>query len=131
VTVWTAAVVAVLYGAGVYMILQRTLTRVVLGLALLSHGANLLLLIVGGQAGIAPIVGRFTGDDTIADPVPQALVLTAIVISFAMTAFLLALAYRSWQLTRDDTVEDDVEDRRLAARARSHGRTGDHGGGSR
>jgi multicomponent Na+:H+ antiporter subunit C len=114
VSVFTAALVAVLYGAGVYMILQRTLTKVVLGLALLSHGANLLLLIVGGSAGLAPLIGRFTGDDTIADPIPQALVLTAIVISFGMTVFLLALAYRSWQLTRDDTVEDDVEDRRVA-----------------
>jgi len=113
-TVFTAALVAVLFGAGVYMILQRTLTRVVLGLALLSHGANLLLLIVGGSAGVAPLIGRFTGDDTVADPIPQALVLTAIVISFGMTAFLLALAFRSWQLTHDDTVEDDPEDKRIA-----------------
>jgi multicomponent Na+:H+ antiporter subunit C len=121
-TVFTAALVAVLYGTGVYMILQRTLTKVVLGLALLSHGANLLLMIVGGSAGLAPLIGKFTGDDTIADPIPQALVLTAIVISFGMTVFLLALAYRSWQLTRDDTVEDDIEDRRIAAMAhqRSH-----------
>lgn len=117
-TMFTAAVVAVLYGTGVYMILQRTLTKVVLGLALLSHGANLLLMIVGGSSGLAPLIGRFTGQDVIADPIPQALALTAIVISFAMTAFLLALAYRSWQLTHDDTVEDDIEDRRIAARAR-------------
>jgi multicomponent Na+:H+ antiporter subunit C len=118
-SVFTAALVAVLYGTGVYMILQRTLTKVVLGLALLSHGANLLLMIVGGSAGLAPLIGRFTGDDTIADPIPQALALTAIVISFGMTAFLLALAYRSWQLTRDDVVEDDPEDRRIARLARS------------
>lgn len=116
-TIWTAAVVAALYGAGVYMILQRTLTKVVLGLGLLSHGANLLLMIVGGASGLAPIIGRFTGQDVIADPIPQALALTAIVISFAMTAFLLALAYRSWQLTRNDDVEDDIEDRRLAEQA--------------
>ena len=116
------SVLALLLSVGIGVgVTWRTLTKVVLGLALLSHGANLLLLIVGGEAGIAPIIGRFTGDDTIADPVPQALVLTAIVISFAMTAFLLALAYRSWQLTRDDTVEDDVEDRRLAARSRGTG----------
>jgi len=118
-SVFTAALVAVLYGTGVYMILQRTLTKVVLGLALLSHGANLLLMIVGGSAGLAPLIGRFTGDDTIADPIPQALALTAIVISFGMTAFLLALSYRSWQLTRDDVVEDDPEDRRIARLARS------------
>ena len=127
-TVWTAAVVAVLYGAGVYMILQRTLTKVVLGLGLLSHGANLLLMIVGGTSGLAPIIGRFTGDDVIADPIPQALALTAIVISFAMTAFLLALAYRSWQLNRNDDVEDDLEDRRLADRAL--GRTEASGSGA-
>ena len=114
-TIFAAALVAVLYGTGVYMILQRTLTKVVLGLALLSHGANLLLLIVGGAAGLAPLIGSFTADDTISDPIPPALVLTAIVISFGMTVFLLALAYRSWQLSHDDTVEDDIEDRRLAA----------------
>ena len=49
-----------------------------------------------------------------ADPLPQALALTAIVISFGITAFLLALAYRSWVLRSDDEVEDDVEDRRIA-----------------
>jgi multicomponent Na+:H+ antiporter subunit C len=48
---------------------------------------------------------------------PQALALTAIVISFGVGALLLALAYRSWQLTGDDLVEDDVEDRRIAAEA--------------
>lgn len=123
-TIFTAALVAVLYGTGVYMILQRTLTRVVLGLALLSHGANLLLLIVGGGAGLAPLIGSFTGNDTISDPIPPALVLTAIVISFGMTVFLLALAYRSWQLTRNDAVEDDVEDRRIAGLTRRRSRAG-------
>ena len=113
-----AALVAMLYGIGVYMILQRTLTKVILGLALLSHGANLLLLIVGGKAGLAPLIGSFTGGDTISDPIPRRSALTAIVISFGMTVFLLALAYRSWQLTHDDTVEDDAEDRRIAGRAR-------------
>lgn len=120
-TVWTAAVVAVLYGTGVFMILQRTLTKVVLGLALLSHGANLLLMIVGGRSGLAPLIGRFAGEDVVADPIPQALALTAIVISFGMTAFLLALAFRSWQLTRDDVVEDDIEDRRIASQLRRRG----------
>jgi multicomponent Na+:H+ antiporter subunit C len=125
-TIFTAGLVAVLYGTGVYMILQRTLTKVVLGLALLSHGANLLLLIVGGRAGLAPLIGSFTGDDTISDPIPPALVLTAIVISFGMTVFLLALAYRSWQLTRDDTVEDDAEDRRIAQLGRHRDRAATH-----
>jgi multicomponent Na+:H+ antiporter subunit C len=113
-TVLNAALVAVLFGTGVYLLLQRILTRVILGLALLSHGANLMLLASGGEAGLAPIVGRFTGDESVADPLPQALVLTAIVITFGVTVFLLALAYRSYQLTHDDEVEDDIEDRRIA-----------------
>ncbi|MBU3701274.1 MAG: Na(+)/H(+) antiporter subunit C [Acidimicrobiia bacterium] len=117
-TVMIAAIVAVLFGTGVYMILQRTLTRIVLGMALLSHGANLLLLAVGGASGTAPFIGAFGVDDRVTDPVPQALALTAIVISFAMTAFLLALAFRSWRLTRNDEVEDDLEDRRIARLAR-------------
>ena len=65
---------------------------------------------------MAPIVGS-TGGERFADPMPPALALTAIVISFAVTAFLLALAYRSWQLTGNDLVEDDVEDRRIAVMA--------------
>lgn len=113
-TILTALIVAILYGTGVYLLLQRTLTRIILGLALLSHGANLLLMIVGGRSGVAPFVSLITGDETVADPLPQALALTAIVISFGITVFLLALAYRSWQLTHDDEVEDDLEDRRIA-----------------
>ena len=102
-----ALTVAVLYAAGTYLLFQRNLSRIVIGLALLTHGANLLLLLAGGRAGRPPIVGAEGGPA--ADPVPQALALTAIV-----TAFLLALAYRSWLLTRSDEVEDDVEDVRIA-----------------
>ena len=57
------------------------------------------------------------GEGAFADPLPQALALTAIVITFGVTAFLLALGFRSWQLTSDDRVEDDVEDRLVARRA--------------
>jgi len=114
VTVVSALIVSALVAVGVFLLLQRTLTRIILGLGLLGHAANLLLLIVGGHAGYAPIVGEYPEGETVADPVPQALALTAIVISFGITAFLLALAYRSWQLTHDDEVEDDVEDRRIA-----------------
>ena len=105
--------VAVLYGTGAYLLLQRNLSRIVIGLGLLGHGANLLLLIAGGRAGDAPLVDGTGGP--FADPLPQALALTAIVITFGVSAFLLALAYRSWSLTRSDEVEDDVEDRRIAA----------------
>ncbi len=115
-----ALAVGVLYAAGTYLILQRALTRIVLGLALLGHGANLLLLLGGGRAGGAPIV--IDGAEVaVADPLPQALALTAVVITFGVMAFLLALAYRSWLLRHDDEVEDDVEDRRIA-RLRQVGR---------
>ena len=114
--VTVALLIGVLYAAGTYLLLQRTLTRIVLGLSLLGHGANLLLLTAGGAAGGVPFVGRSSGaaGDGTADPLPQAMVLTAIVITFGVTAFLLALAFRSWLLTGEDLVQDDVEDRRVA-----------------
>lgn len=115
-----AASTALLFSLGTYLLLQRRLSRLVIGLGLLGHGANLLLLLAGGERGVAPIVGS-TGSERVADPMPPALALTAIVISFAVTAFLLALAYRSWQLTGNDLVEDDLEDRRIAAMAASAG----------
>ncbi|HSJ82716.1 MAG TPA: Na(+)/H(+) antiporter subunit C [Acidimicrobiia bacterium] len=110
----TAVVIGLLYGLGTYLVMQRALTRIVIGLALLAHGANLLLLAAGGRAGEAPIVEEGTATTAYADPLPQALALTAIVITFGVTAFLLALAYRSWILGSSDEVEDDVEDRRIA-----------------
>ena len=107
--------VAILYGTGAYLLLQRNLSRIVIGLALLGHGANLMLLMAGGRAGEAPLVPGDGGP--YADPLPQALALTAIVITFGVSAYLLAMAYRSWTLTRSDEVEDDVEDRRIATLA--------------
>jgi multicomponent Na+:H+ antiporter subunit C len=107
-----AATAAVLFGIGTYLILQRKLSRIIIGVGLFSHGANV-LLITSGRPGLAPLIG--VGDvEELADPLPQALALTAIVISFGVTALLLALAYRSWQLTNDDEVVDDVEDRAIA-----------------
>jgi multicomponent Na+:H+ antiporter subunit C len=112
-----ALLIGVLYAVGTYLLLQRTLTRIVIGLGLMSHGANLLLLAAGGPSGAVPFVGRTDGaaGAGTADPLPQAMVLTAIVITFGVTAFLLALAFRSWLLTGEDAVQDDVEDRRIAA----------------
>jgi multicomponent Na+:H+ antiporter subunit C len=104
-------------GCGVYLILERSLTRVLVGLVMLGNGVNVLFLISSGPAGRAPIVGD-VDPATMSDPLPQALVLTAIVISLGTSAFVLAMAYRSWQLTGHDDVQDDVEDaaiRRLAA----------------
>lgn len=110
-----ALTVAGLYAAGAYLLLHRNLSRIVIGLAVLGHGANLLLLMAGGRAGRPPLVGVGTGP--VADPLPQALALTAIVITFGVSALLLALAYRSWLQTSSDEVEDDVEDRRIAQMA--------------
>lgn len=112
-TIVLVLVVGVLFGTGSYLLLQRSLSRIVIGLAMLGHGANLLLLLAGGAAGRAPILdGEQVG--RVSDPLPQALALTAIVISFAASAFLLTLSYRSWALTNTDEVEDDVEDRRIS-----------------
>nr|MDT0657071.1 Na(+)/H(+) antiporter subunit C [Micromonospora sp. DSM 115978] len=108
-------VVGVLFAAGVTLLLERSLTRVLLGVLLLGNGVNLLILI-GGRAGGAPLVG-VTPDGRMSDPLPQAMVLTAIVITLGLTGFLLAMAYRSWQLIGHDEVQDDLEDRRIVARA--------------
>lgn len=106
-------IMAVLFACGVYAMLERSLTRVLIGFLLLGNAANLLLLIVLGEPGIAP----FYGDEgRVSDPLPMALTLTAIVITFAVSAFLLALIYRSWQLGQADTVEDDAEDVALRER---------------
>jgi multicomponent Na+:H+ antiporter subunit C len=91
---------------------------VVIGIGLLGHGVNVLLILSGGDGGEPAFVG---GDpDRFADPLPQAFILTAIVITFGVIAFLLALAYRSWLLSEDDEVEDDIEDRRIAREAHVH-----------
>jgi multicomponent Na+:H+ antiporter subunit C len=103
-TLALAVTVAALYTVGTYLVLQRTLTRIILGVAVLGHGANLLLLLSGGRAGAPPLVtGQSASPPGVADPLPQ--------------AFLLALAYRSWTLSRADLVENDVEDRRIAGLA--------------
>ncbi|MGC5051609.1 Na(+)/H(+) antiporter subunit C [Micromonospora sp. DT48] len=104
-------VIGVLVAAGVTLLLERSLTRVLMGVILLGNGANLLLL-TGGRAGAPPIVGS-SSQEEMSDPLPQAMILTAIVITLGMTAFLLALAYRSWHLNGHDEVQDDVEDRRI------------------
>ncbi len=114
-TLLLAVTIGVLYGVGTWLLLQRSLSRIVIGLAALGHGANLLLLSAGGRAGGVPMAGADPA--TTADPLPQALALTAIVITFGVSGFLLALAYRSWRQREDDAVEDDIEDRRIAVAA--------------
>jgi multicomponent Na+:H+ antiporter subunit C len=96
-----AVVIGVLFAAGTYLILTRSLLRVVLGTGLLSHASFLLILTMGGlKRGAPPIL---SGQAAYTDPLPHALILTAIVIGFGVTAFVLVLAYRAYQeLGTDD-----------------------------
>jgi multicomponent Na+:H+ antiporter subunit C len=103
---------AMLFAIGTYLVLQRKLSRIIIGLGLLSHGANTLLM-TSGHGGIEPLIGA--GDTAeMADPLPHALALTTIVITFGVSALLLAMAFRSWILTSDDEVENDVADTQVA-----------------
>lgn len=121
---------AALFGVGTYLVLQRQLSRIVIGIGLLGHGTNVLFVISARGRGEPPFVGSSEGGE-MTDPLPEALALTAIVITFGVTAFLLALAYRSWIVTRHDEVDDDVEDRLIASRGRHPTPAdGDEAGGS-
>jgi multicomponent Na+:H+ antiporter subunit C len=110
------AVIASFLGCGIYLILDRTLLRVVLGLGLLSNGMHLFLLGSGGRGvPVAPILESHADSHghaaaqtlaTIADPLPQALILTSIVISFAVTALLLVLSYRTYEAYGSDDLAD-------------------------
>lgn len=104
-----------LVATGVNLLLQRSLSRIFIGLGLITHGVNVLILASGGAAGRPPLLGQ-EDPASMADPLPQAMMLTSIVLSLGTTAFGLALAYRSWRLSGHDEVVDDVEDRLVAQR---------------
>lgn len=93
-----------LFMAAIYLILSRSLLRIIIGTGLLSHGTHLLLLTMGGLKGKASPV-LTDGVTDYADPLPQALILTAIVISFGVTAFSLVLAYRTYKELGTDNME--------------------------
>nr|WP_300146600.1 Na(+)/H(+) antiporter subunit C [Propionicimonas sp.] len=115
----TLAVVAgIVIACGVYLITERSLSRILVGVVLASNGVNILFLIASGAAGGAPIIG-LTPAASMSDPLPQAMVLTAIVITLAVAAFGMTMAYRSFQINGDDEVADDIEDARLAERAKA------------
>jgi multicomponent Na+:H+ antiporter subunit C len=104
-----SAVTGILYAAGLYMILRRTTVKALIGLALLGHAANLLLFGSGGiTRGRPPLVpeGATAPAGAVADPLPQALVLTAIVISFGVLAFATALVLRVYQTAGTDDVDE-------------------------
>ena len=102
-----AALSGVFLAAAIYLLLSRALIRMLLGLVLLGNAVNLLILVAGRLGRIVPPIAL--GDAAAplagaANPLPQALILTAIVIGFAMFSFLLVLAYRAYQsLEADDT----------------------------
>ncbi|MQF69078.1 Na+/H+ antiporter subunit C [SAR202 cluster bacterium AD-804-J14_MRT_500m] len=99
--------IGVMAGAGLYLLLQRSVIKVVLGLLLLSHGANLLVFTVGSlQKNSVPIIDSSIRDRQFADPLVQALILTAIVIGFGVTAFLLALAIQTHRAIGSDDLDD-------------------------
>jgi multicomponent Na+:H+ antiporter subunit C len=105
--------IAALYSTGIYLLLERSLTRVVLGILMMANATNLLLISAAGIPGGPPIVGT-TPNDQMTDPLVQALILTAIVITLGLTAFMLALIWRNWVLEQREDIVDDVDDLRVA-----------------
>lgn len=97
-----------LYGAGVYMMMRRSIVKLIIGLALLSHGSNLLILLMGlltrGRPAIIP-PDRTQLAPALADPVPQALILTAIVIGFGVLAFTVVLIRATYQTLQTDDLD--------------------------
>jgi len=103
-----AIVIGVLYATGLYLMMRRNIAKFIIGLALLSHGANLLIFTAGGLSrGRPPVIpeGLNAPAGLIADPLPQALILTAIVISFALLAFALVLFLRTYEEVKTDDME--------------------------
>ena len=105
-TVVLAILVGALYAAGLFMMMRRSIVKLLIGLALLSHAANLLVFTSGGLTRArAPVIHEGAEAAAMADPLPQALVLTAIVISFAVLAFTLVLIQRAYQTVGADDIE--------------------------
>jgi multicomponent Na+:H+ antiporter subunit C len=104
-----AVVIGVLYGVALFLLLRRSLAKVILGLAILTNATNLLIFTVAGLVRarppiVAPDAEQLT--PPFADPVPQAFILTAIVIGFGVLAFALVLAYRAFQVVGSDDLDD-------------------------
>ncbi len=100
-----AVVVGGLYTVAIYLMLRRNIVKLIFGLMILGYASNLLIFTVGGLVRAkAPLVseGAMAPPPDVADPVPQALVLTAIVIGFALTAFAAVLVKRVVQVTGTD-----------------------------
>ncbi|MBN2325536.1 MAG: NADH-quinone oxidoreductase subunit K [Candidatus Omnitrophica bacterium] len=107
-----ASFIGLLYIAGFYLLLRRSLVRAAIGALLLGHAANLLIFVSGGLSAGAPIIRE--GEDSLIspypDPLPQALVLTAIVIGLGVSAYLLALIHRTAEIAGGDDMDDLKEE---------------------
>jgi multicomponent Na+:H+ antiporter subunit C len=104
-----ALTIGVLYACGLYLMLRRSIVKLIIGLALLSNAANLLIFTASGLTrGYPPLValGAARPAEPFADPLPQALILTAIVIGFGVLAFAMVLAYRVYQSTGTDDLDN-------------------------
>jgi multicomponent Na+:H+ antiporter subunit C len=103
-----AIVVGLLYASALYMMLRRSIIKLVIGLILLSNAANLLIFTAGGLTyGAPPLVpeGMAQPVGMIADPLTQALILTAIVISFGVLAFAVVLIHRAYEVVKQDDMD--------------------------
>lgn len=106
--------VGLLYSTGIYLMLRRSMVKLLLGLLLLGNGANILIFLMGDLSkGSPPIIGDAEKSltDSYADPVPQALILTAIVISFALQSFAIILLKKVYKSTGSDDLDSlNVQD---------------------
>ncbi len=103
-----AVVIGVLYGAAINLMIRRSLVKLLIGLVLLSHATNLLIFTAAGLTqGNAPVIDpdAVSLSGAVADPLPQALILTSIVISLGVTAFALALSARMYKATGSDDLD--------------------------
>ena len=101
-----AIVAGVLYASGLYLMLRRRLAQLIIGLGLLSNGSNILILSAAGVTrGKPPLITAGVSLEPFADPVPQSLILTAIVIGFGVLAFALVLAHRVHQSAGTDDID--------------------------
>ncbi len=99
-----AILIGLFYAIGVYQMLRHSIVKLILGLLFLTHATNLLLLFAGGMGGEAPILGATTG--MLTDPLPQAFILTAIVINFGIIAFFIVLVFKTYEVDRAEDLDE-------------------------
>ncbi len=108
-TVVLAVVVGILFACGFYLMMRRTLVKLLLGLALIGNAANLMIFVSAGLVHGAPAIiepGKERPAGDYSDPLAQALILTAIVIGFGVLAFSLALVRRTYQVSKTDDLNE-------------------------